>query len=439
MDSAGGDVDPGHPSLISSEEFLAGNFAALFKSKKYQEALRELDSLLSKYPGDPLILRYRALTLEELGRTEEAMAVYGEILSKYPGHVPTRLFRGLVYARAGKKEKAADELRWVSRESGSEEYRHWAEGQLNRLRRFEGKKLKRVKKKPYLLAKTRFAYDSNPLLIPDDEALASRERKDGFRYAYDVDLGYPVVLNKDLRVDILYIGRQTFHDKGVDDVNFTSESYALDAKKRTFFGERSVLLGARYDFRVNFLRSELFSVVNRMMLSADTSFWRRTRTHFYGRISLDNYGPDGSRPFITSRDGTRGDAGIVQYFYTADLKSHLFIKQEVSFSGTRGDNSDRAGFLSRMGIHVPVGFLGPTSLDTSVGFDFGTYPEFVSLSGLDRNDRRDARIDTYASLTYLFRPDLAARLFYRFIDSENQNDFFDRERHIAGMEWVVSV
>jgi len=427
-----------NPSLISKEAFLSSDFPRLFKKRQFEQALKALDTLIKKYPDDPLLLRYRALTLDKLGRHEEAIAAYREILSRDPNHVPAHLFLGLAYARAGKLAQSAKELHWVTEHSASDEYRHWAEAQLSRIR--QKKISKKVTKKPYLFGKTGAYYDSNPLLIPDDKNLSSRTREDGADFPIDLTLGYPLLLNKEFRLDAMYINQTMLHDAGADSVNFTSQGFALDAKKRTFFGSRAVLFGGRYDVKANFLRSDLFSVINRFLVSADTSFWRRTRTHTYGRFSYSNYGPDGSTPSVTSRDGTRGGLGVVQYFYTtADAKSYLFTKQEISFAETRGDNFDRLGSLSRLGVHGPLGFVTRTDYDASAGFDYGTYPEFSSLSTLDLAERRDLRLDLYGALTYHFKPDLATRGFYRFINSDNKNDFFDRSRHITGVEVIFSL
>ncbi len=428
-----------NPSIISQGEFLASDFPKFFKKREFQKALDVIDSLLKKYPSDVLILRYRALTLDKLGRRREAIAGYKQILTQNPNHAPTHLFLGLAYARDGKSYDAEKELRWVVEKSGSEEYRHWAQAQLTRLRQMGKKADKKVKKKPYLLGKIGAYYDSNPLLIPDDKGLTSRSDKDGVDFPINVSLGYPLVLEKDLRVDALYINQELIRDGGASDVNFISQGFALDAKKRKFFGGRAFLFGARYDVKVNFLRDNLFSAVNRFLLSADTALWPKTRTHLYARYSYSNYGPDGSEPSRTSRDGSRGGWGFVQYFYTPSLKAYFFSKEEVSFAETRGDNFDRWGSLTRLGIHTPLDFLGPADWDVSTGFDYGAYPEFSSLSTLDLGERRDKRLDVYTALTYHWRPSLATRAFYRFIYSSNESDFFDRKRHIAGMEVIFSL
>ena len=427
--------------LISEEEFLSSDFPKFFKHREFKKALDVLDDLSKKHPHDPLILRYRALTLDKLGRRKEAISAYKEILSLNPNHVPTRLFLGLTYARNGQLDEAAKGLRWVTENSASEDYRHWAAAQLTRVKQL-GKKaaVKKIEKKIYLIGKTGVYYDSNPLLIPNDDRLSSKPKKDGADFPIDLSVGYPVILEKDFRFDAIYVGQALLHDRGADRVDFNSQGFALDAKKRAFLGDRAFLFGGRYDFRNNWLQSDLFSVVHRFLLSAETSFWKKTKTHIYGRLSHSNYKNDGSIPDTGSRDGYRGGLGLVQYFYTTeDFRTYFFAKEEVSFADTRGNNFNRTGSLTRLGVHGPLDFLGPMTFDASTGFDYGAYPDFSSLSTLDLNERRDLRFDAYADLTYHWKPNLATRAFYRYINSNNDNGFFERDRHIAGMEVVFSL
>ena len=427
-------------AVISQNEFLSGDFPRLFKKKEFGKALNVLDRLLRKYPGDILLLRYRGLTLDKLGRREEAIAVYRQILVERPDYAPARLFLGLAYARAGQRDAASRELRWVAENGSSKEYRHWAQAQLTRLQKMGRKSGRLVRKKPYLLGKVGTYYDSNPLFIPSNESLSSREKKEGADFSVDLTLGYPLLLHKDTRLDLLYLDQELLHDAGSNRVDFSSHGVALDGKKRVFWGDRAFLLGGRYDFKTNFLRDDLFSVINRILVSADASFWRKTRTHLYSRFSYSNYGPDGSVPDSSSRDGLRGGLGVIQYFYYAnDFRSYVFVKQEGNFADTRGDNFNRAGSLTRLGIHMPFDCLGATDLDLSAGFDYGTYPEFSSLSTLDPNERRDIRSDYYAALTHHWNRKFATRAFYRFINSDNDNGFYERDRHIAGVEAVFSL
>lgn len=345
----------------------------------------------------------------------------------------------LAYEKAGRYEEATDQLHWVVQSGGSEEYRHWAQAQLTYFQQSRKTIQHLIEKKPYLLGKISSAYDSNPLLIPDDENLSSRSKKDGVFYGVDLEVGYPFVLEKDARVDAVYAGHELFHDGGTQEADFTTQGLALDAKKRLFFGERAVIFGGRYDFRANFSRSDLFSTVHQGKLSLDTSFWKRTRTHLYTRLSYSNFGPDGTAPGLTSRDGVRGGVGAAQYFYSADYKAYFFVKEELSLADTRGKNFNRKGSLTYLGVHTPIRFLSRTDFDAAIGFDWGTYPDFASLSLLDPVERRDARTDVYSALTYYLKPNVALRGFYRFINSDDPNDFFDHQRHIAGGEVIFSI
>ena len=101
---------------------------------------------------------------------------------------------------------------------------------------------------------------------------------------------------------------------------------------------------------------------------------------------------------------------------------------------TRGADFTRRGTASRVGVHTPVPGLRKTDVDISTGFEWGKYPRFVSRSSLDTERRRDARFDVYTALTYHWNQRWATRALYRLINNDNRNDFFDRVRHVAGVE-----
>ena len=136
---------------IPHKEFLSTDFIKSFQNKEYEKAIKECDALLKKYPKDPLILRYRALTLEKLHHDAEAIDLYHEVLAAHPHDIPARLFLGLAYIREGENEKAAKELHYVVQHSSLPEYRHWAQEQLDRLHSHEISAGKRIEKKPYFV------------------------------------------------------------------------------------------------------------------------------------------------------------------------------------------------------------------------------------------------------------------------------------------------
>jgi len=91
-----------------------------------------------------------------------------------------------------------------------------------------------------------------------------------------------------------------------------------------------------------------------------------------------------------------------------------------------------------VGLHVPVPNVEKTDLDTSAGLRWGDYPHFESLSALDPNQRRDANWDIYVAVTHRFTPRLSTRAFYRFINANNRNDFFQYDRNITGLQLLFT-
>jgi len=425
---------------ISHKEFLSSNFAKYFKNKEYEKALQESNVLLKKYPGDPLILRYRALTLEKLNYPQEAIQLYQDILQVHPNDIPARLFMGLAYIREAQYQKAEEELQYIIEHGATPEYRHWAHEQLNRLRLNERLVNKPIEKKPYLLGKLGLDYDSNPLLIPDNKSLVPPGSKVASAlYVSELNVGYPVILDKDFRFDMLYIGEEYLHSAGAaGQVNFSSQGFALDAKKRQFLGERPFLLEGRYDFRANFLTGDLFSYVNRFFLSADTSYWPKTLTHFFTHYTVFKYGTDVEDTDQSVRNGEREGIGVTQYFYTSNIKRFFFVKGEGDFDQAKDENFNRQGASTLVGFHTPIDFLHETDLDVSSGFDWGTYPDFTSLSSLDTRDRIDKGFDGYIGITHHWRANLATRIFYRYINLGNNNSLYDSTRQLAGVEVIFS-
>ena len=188
----------------------------------------------------------------------------------------------------------------------------------------------------------------------------------------------------------------------------------------------------------NFWENAHSSIVNRVFLSADTSFWRRTLTHFFTDFTVFKYGTKVESADESVRNGVREGIGVTQYFYTPNLKSFFFIKGEGDFDQAKGNNFNRQGASALVGFHTPLEFCRKTDLDVSTSFDWGTYPNFTSFSSLDTRDRIDKGFDVYVGITHHWRANLATRIFYRYINSDNNNSLFSRSRHLAGVEVIFS-
>ena len=423
--------------LISSDAFISSPFADFFKAGDYARALDALDALAKEYPNDPMVVRYRAIVLDRLGRYDEALALYEELLQRDPNHVPTRFFRAQTYDRKGEKDRAIEEFKWVGEHSPSKEYKAWTEEYLRRLGvKPERKMVER--KRLYLFGNTGWEYDSNVILKSNDSGLGTGSDKNASRLALNLGLGYRAIQKPGLRLDVTYTSRQSLNDDSLNEFNFTSQELALDARKRVSLWDRDVTLGGRYEVAAGFLDGNLFEVSNEFRLSSDVRLSPRTRSYLYNRFTVADFGPDGSNPPQTSRDGTAYDLGLTQYIYSSDFRSYVFAGEELNLDWTRGSNFTRRGTTTRVGLHLPVPYLQKTDLDTSAGFKWGGYPRFESLSSLDRSRRVDNNWDYYLALTYRVTPRVSTRGFYRYINANNRNDFFQYDRQIGGVQLLFT-
>ncbi|MCI0564514.1 MAG: tetratricopeptide repeat protein [Nitrososphaera sp.] len=423
---------------IPAEEFISSPFAEYFEAGDYKGALASLDVLAEKYPEDPLIIRYRAIVLDRLGRYDEALKLYDRLLSQDINHIPTRFFRAQTYARKGDTKKAIEELKWTVSNSETSEYRDWAEEYLKGLEA-SARAARPVKRKRfYLFGNIGWEYDTNVPLKSNDSGVGFGSDKNAGRFPLNLGLGYQVIQKPKLRFDAIYTARQSFNDDGLDEFNFTSQELAFDLRKTVSWWDRDVTLGLRYDFVTGFLDRDIFSLANRWRLSSDVKLTPRTRTYFYNRFGVSDFGPDGSNPPQTSRDGFEYQLGLTQYFYSSDYRSYVFLGTEFDFDQTRGANFTRRGGSGRIGLHVPVSWIHRTDLDTSGGFNFGEYPRFESLSRLDPNQRLDNNWDYYLSLTYRLTPRMSIRTFYRYINANNRNDFYQYDRQITGVHYLFT-
>jgi hypothetical protein len=455
-----------HPSTcaaeeraISIEEFEGSVFAGYFQTGEYESALEAVGELLRDYPDDPLLLRYRAMTLDQLGSSQEAIAQFQELLLRDPNHVPTRYFLGLAYERAGLIEEAAEEWLWVIGNSPVATYSQWAAAALDQVYdRTSGLGLEEAgaplppaefvpapalpapaaapvpESRWFLAGIVGFEWDSNVTLKPTDKALANAGDRNADRLLTNLRVGRHLLREPETALDFLYTARHSAHDDSLDDLNFFSQEASADLRRKVDWGSREVTLGARYDLGVGLLESDLFTFSNGLTLTADSRWTPRTRTALLARAAWIDFGPDGSNTPQTSRDGWYQDAGFTQYLYNSDRRSHLFWTQQYNDTRVQGGNFERRGTTTRLGFHTP--FWKKLALDGAVGFRWNKYPRFSSLSTLDTERRRDAVLDFYVGLTYPINPQLASRISYRFVDAENRNDFYEYERHVAGVQFL---
>lgn len=424
-------------TTISSEDFLRSPAAEYFQAQEYEKAIESLESLGKQYPGDPLLLRYRAMALDRLGRYKEAISIFEDLLKQDPNHVPTRYFLGQAHERMGDNDAARKEWRLVADQGKGTPYGDWSGTALERIGLAPVVRVKPSVKRWSIATRYGWEYDSNVVLKPNDDGLAITQDEGAGRHIFELRSKYRTFSRRDLAVDLFYDFPQSLHDNSRNEFNFTNQNVGLEVRKRHQAFNRNVIYGLRYEFNPGFLDGNLFSLKNQWTLNADFRFTPRTRTVFFDRLAVTNFGRDGSDPPRTSRDGFYHDLGVIHYWYSQDFKRYLFLQEEFNSAFTRGGNFDQLGNTTRVGVHAPV--LKQTDLDLSGGLDTGFYRNFSSLSSLDSSRRQDLNWELYVALTHHLTPNLAFRSFYRFNNATNRNNFFDYDRHIGGAQIIFTL
>lgn len=112
--------------IIEAEEFLSSPAGMYFRNGQYEQALGELEALMQKYPGDQLVRRYFAMTLDRVGRSAEAAGIFENMISEDPQHIPTRYFLAHAYFNLGWQAAATREWQWVIQSGKGTPYEEWA-------------------------------------------------------------------------------------------------------------------------------------------------------------------------------------------------------------------------------------------------------------------------------------------------------------------------
>jgi len=425
---------------IAPDQFLSSDASRYFQAGDYEKALVALNQLEQSFPKDELIQRYRAMTLDRLGKSDEAIVIFNALLEKNPKHIPTRYFLGQAFARSGRYEEAAQEWTTVAQEGEGTPYAAWSLSAIQQMKGpdFSASDQPEKIQRWYIQARYGYEVDSNVILRPEDKNLSIAGDRDAGRHSGDLALRYRAYSKRDTAIDLTYAARQTLHDDSFEEFNYHSEEFGINARQRVKVGEKDVVLGARYEYLLGFLDKDIYSNRNRWTLSADTRFTERTQTIFFDRMTVANYGPDGSEPSKTSRDGFENDVGFTHFFYSKDFQRYVFFRGELNTSENRGSNFDSWGTTFRLGYHTPVPKFSRFSIDVSSGLSNQHYPDFESTTTLDPRRREDLDWDLYAALSYAITKTLSARFFYNYFNTENNNDIYEYNRHIGGLQFIYS-
>ncbi|GEM_PF-3142583 len=414
------------------EDITKSEAAKYFKEGNYEKALEEFQLLAKLYPRDITIRRYIGICYDRLGKYDEAIEAYNEGLLLYPYHVPTHFYKGLAFIRKGDLRRGLNELKFVSGADPEGPYGERARTIITQIE--AGRPIVPEKPKPWTyFGRAAWMYDDNVPIAPKEKALrVPNSDLNAMRYELDGTFLYQMFQESKTRVNFEYGWSVSLNDDSLTDFNFYLQRAAISVSFINEFLGKQWLNTFRHDFSAGWLDDAIFSIANTSSVSAATSFFNQTRTTFFSSFGYTEFGPDGFDAKALSRDGFYESAGLDTTWFTKD--GAFFVALGYAWNGaqTRGKDFVLSAHSVQFRLHTPV--IEKFYADFSAAYLRGDYPDFDGKIFVDVKGRRD---DAWTMAVFLSRPltkNITWRAFYRWFDTQNNNDIFAFRRDIAGCE-----
>lgn len=402
-------------------DFMKSEAAQQFAKGRFQEALAGFDGMLSQYPDDILIRRFKAIAQTRLGKYDDAVATFQESMRLEPENVATRYYLAMTYMQQGAVEKARDELRWVM-EHDESSYKLRAQQAL-----FMTLNAGQPKSKPWTVTVSQaYDYDSNAIYNSNDNVFSSDSDQNAHKFSTIATGTYRVYQKGRWTItpDMLYA--QTLHDE-LPYLNTYTPGAGISFLYGTSLLKKPLFINIREGQTFTLLKNKFYVWSN----SLSTSFIylphpknRITVTH---RFNYNKYDNDGSSPDLTSRDGYVNTSSLLNNYYFNTAKT-LFVSvgYDYEYQNTEGVNFIKLGHVGRLGFHFPIFYKFEGDL-SYVLKDYN-YNQYASTPPKRRDDVHNFTATISRDLT----PHISWSSSYTFEDSRAKNNIYEYTRHDAG-------
>ena len=416
---------------ISLEELLKTNAAHLFQLGEYPQALEEFQKLANEYPQDSLPHRYVGMTLTLLGRLDEAVTALQEAVKLESDNPANHYFLARVYHEQGARDKAESELNEVLKLDPKGFYGEPARQALPLVTQ------KKLVYKPWdVFGSVGWEYDSNVTLEPNDKGLGSPADQSAGRSFFSIGGTYRYIDREKFDSKAGYRFYQSLHDDSLNEFNYDFHEWSNVSRYRFQWQGREITSGLRFALPLGFLDGNLFVFGAEVTAFFNSRLSKNTFTEIYHSYTHNEFGPDGSVPRLTSRDGEYNASGIYHRFYFSNFSRYVFGGYEFQTTAARGDNFDRDGHSFRVGFHTPL-FINKLTLEATGSFVTANYPHYsAELFPIESHARLDNDWTYVVSLTYQLNRNWSFQTFFRQVNANNKNDIFQYDRLNGGAQFL---
>lgn len=413
---------------MAAQEFMQSRPAQEFAGGKYAQALSGFEALLQTYPQDPIILRFRAITILRLKRTEEALAAFQEGLRIAPDNAALHYYFGEAYAQAGNMELARKEYQWV--------IMHDKGAYQLRAKRALFKTLAGIKQKapkPWTLTVNNgYEYDTNASFKSRDTNFSQAGDQNSSRFNTSALGTYRFYQKKKwfFTADSLY--SQALYSDFPNLQTYTYGGGLSALRVFNLFGKMSYL-NIRDGFTHTFLKNKFFVFSHSLSPNLIVNVTDRFRTSLGYRFNFNQYESRGSSPELTNRSGMVNGFSVSGTRYFDDAKkNYVTLGYDFDYDRAQGLNYKKKANTGRMEFHWAL----PAKFEFNLSFRYkdSFYPKYGSAPP----KRWDHQYTLTPSISRpMFRDMVTLTGSYTYEPTPAQNNTFEYFKHVFGVQVSV--
>jgi hypothetical protein len=409
--------------------FIDTRAAKAFQAQNYEVALEEFNKLSQANPNNPLVLLYKALTMQMLGQYEKSIQVFSQALEISPENTAITYHLGVTYYLARQFDLANKVFQWIVENTSESKYAELGYQYLTAIRDELEMISKRQKVKAWsLYAQGGLAYDDNISALPDIPEYTNTNLGAGSGSGYLSLRGYFLRDKAEWLGTAEVSGFLTrYLEEDFESLDTGTYSGSLELQKTGITSKTPYLLEARYLYQhVDIDRDVPYSRSNIVMLSGKLFLQDRYSGKLAYSYTDDDFSYEGPDPQQTSRDANENRVVLTGSWFTPDGLKRLDIGGQYHDNSARGDNFDYTGYKIFLEGEIPLFWEIKGALKLSYGQD--EYPNFQGPQ-----NRETGIYDAQLRLTRWFGKRLFSSLDFVYHDETSNYKILSYDRNKLGL------
>lgn len=399
--------------------------ARAFAAKDYPTARIEFERLRDANPGNVLILRYLAITLDALGESKDAITLFQKALDIAPANPALHYHLGVAYYNAQQGDLARQYFVQTTSLASNSRYAELANRYLDALAiQMAQQQTRGAPRRFGVFAQGRAQRDNNVTFAANEPNTEESET------SYSTYLGADYYL---LRTEkwIMTIGANGFGNWYDDDTtdSLSVRQYGASAllQKSGQFGSFPYVASLRQQYyEMDLEDDQPYSETDATTLGLRVNLSEGTATKFYTSYTRDNFSDEGFDPAFSSRDADVQTYGIEQTWYFAERRGLVALTVEHETNDANGVNFVMDGVSAGIDISFRFGKGWRTQIGAKY-FD-EEYPEFAGPV-IRETDRTNYDI----SLSRWFGQRLQVLIDYSYDEERSSYDALSYDRAVWGV------